>query len=238
MKMILLVAINFLLLRLLRPYANAVCFSDDILLSSQLFISEIQNIINAELVDVVSDDNKSLCWTLFGSQLTSNSFIRGSYIDVIEKQKRCGFISNNNVSKGFMYMESISFVNAAELSYYDKGVDFHAHNTTVVFDPRDQVWYNQTVRSNSTRWSTPYIHPLTKRATITLSTTFEWHSTGDNNNHLGILAIDIQLRDVSKASRSDCKNVFIMDKASTILVGSFMESESSAEEVNTSLHEA
>jgi hypothetical protein len=215
--------------------ANAICFSENILKSTKLLILEFSSEIN-----VVNDKNEtSTCTTLFGAKMSTFRYIRGTYVDFVENQKRCGYISNNNMTNGFIYMESNSSDRASlELSYYNTGYDFGSYNKinqTLLFDPRDQLWYNQTLtRQNGMRWSAPYIHPLTKRATITLSTPFQWQSS-DTDSHVGVIALDLQVGKMMALVQADCKNEFIIDKASNILISSSMASESSDGEVRSAV---
>jgi hypothetical protein len=209
--------------------SNKIFDYEDNLRSIKLLAKQILSTINFGIINFASDDT-NICQKLFGPILNTYELISDAYIDVINIGKRCGYVSDSTAANGYVYMTNGGESNSANLSYFSIGSNFSAvkrddRQKAQSYDPRHEAWYNERVDQGGMRWSALFIHPLTKKATITL--------TASTSNEI-LIALDLQLKDLTRQfNHCDHSNEFIIDRQSHILVSSSLDDlASSGEELD------
>jgi hypothetical protein len=208
------------------PLSRQVHDYEDNLALFKLVAKQLANTINFGIIDVASGHTKVLCQQLFGPIIDTYGSISGAYMDTISTDKRCGYVSDSTAENGYVYMTNGGENNSANLSYYSIGSNFSAikrddRYKAQSYDPRHETWYNEGVDDGGMRWSALYIHPMTKKATITL--------TVSTSNEI-LIALDLQLEDLTRHfNHFDHSDEFIIERQSHIIVSSSLDGLASKE---------
>jgi hypothetical protein len=199
---------------------------EDTIKSIKYLTKDSLSTIEMGLINMTDDDPQSLCRNLFSTKLKTYGTIVGAYLDVLDREKRCGYILDRNASSGYTYMESNSRSGITSLAYYAISDDFVAINNqgrSLSYDPRNSSWYSHTIHHGGMYWSSPYIHPLSNKAIITLSSTISNRNRdGDDRNEImGLISFDVELRGNNEFFQSnELGEEFIVEKGTHILISS------------------
>jgi hypothetical protein len=188
----------------------------------KLIALEIQNTVNVGIVKV-DDDTKQLCRQLFGSMMITYSTITGAYLDTINQKTRCGYQSDFNFVNELIFFQGDAESAAKNVTYFLVGRDLNVmnpHNQSFPYNPRYESWYDKNLYYDKMRWSEPYIHPLSKKATITLTAPVHTYNTIEaRNEYAGMIALDIRLDEITRYFiHNNRKEEFIVEKGSKILI--------------------
>ncbi|MDG5787411.1 methyl-accepting chemotaxis protein [Evansella sp. AB-P1] len=129
---------------------------------------------------------------LMGEDQNLREFIYLENEDSVEARRIWDSIANSH--KIFMEMESV-----AQLMYVGTEAG-NLHSTPLVdlpdgFDPRERPWYQEAVsETGEVIWTEPYLDVSTGEQMITVAKAI---TTANNNNVLGVMAIDILLDDLT-----------------------------------------
>jgi hypothetical protein len=127
----------------------------------KLIVKEVANTATIHVANNSIFDDHLLCPRLFGPVLLTYNVISGSYIEIVNQGKRCGYVSDSRAPHKFIYMESDALMNSDNLTFFGINKDFTAvyrARQILLYDPRHEEWFNSSVDRNGMQWSKPSIN--------------------------------------------------------------------------------